>query len=556
MVAKRSCVAASRLFCCSASIVFLAVLLASRDLPAQQKKGGPAKGKQPQSAAAKNFPDVKTPEDKLRVLEMVRQSFTASRGVTRTTSLAQDLDAALERELAKSGSTALAPVVDDETFLRRVSLDLTGVVPTADRIKSFVADVNPNKRARVIDELLETDGYARKWARYWRSVVFHDSDANRNTINPQAFEDWLFTEFKQGTGWDRIVAEMISASPKRNPKVRPQENGWQQDHGPNNFILACERKPEVIAKEVSRLFMGTSVGCAECHDHPFDKWKREQFHEMAAFFAPGKYTMPDQNDPTQKTEMQAKFLLGEEPPPGMKPDQLRVIVAGYLIYNPDNYWFARAFVNRIWNELLGDGFYAVDSLGPDKEVVHQLIANRVAAQFRNLGFDIKWLFRTITNTRAYQREIRTLDEASELFTAVRPARLRPYEVADNLEQLLGEHTAGPQRTLARAVRQTFDQDPSVPQRDLEGSIQQALLMMNDQRLHDRLARSALKQDLMKLKPEKDVVREAFLGTLARSPTAAETDRFVKHLRQVKDRNEAVDDLLWVLVNSAEFVTKR
>src|SRR5690606_12619379 len=113
--------------------------------------------------------------------------------------------------------------------------------------------------------------------------------------------------------------------------------------------------------------------------------------------------------------------------------------AAYLIYNPDNYWFARAFVNRVWNELIGDGFYSVDSLGPDKDVVHQLVVNRMAAMFRNKGFKLKWLYRLILNSHAYQREMRSIQSDAELFTAVRPVRLRPYEVADNVELLVGEN---------------------------------------------------------------------------------------------------------------------
>jgi hypothetical protein len=503
------------------------------------------------SQAARNFPSVKTPEEKLRALAMLRARFPAIRGGSRTSFRPEQLDTALERAVSEEASVDYAPIVDDETFLRRVSLDLTGQVPTAAEVQAFVANTDRNKRSDRIDELLAGDACARKWARYWRSVVFANSSANRNTINPQAFEDWLFREFKNNTPWDRIVAMMVSASPERDRKRKPQENGWHQNYGPNNFILACERKPEVIASQTARIFMGISIGCAECHDHPFDDWKREQFHEMAAFFARGKYFMTDQYDPTQKTEMEARFLLGEEPPLGLNPDQRRVVGAAYLIYNPDNYWFARAFVNRIWNELLGDGFYAVDSLGPDQEVLHQLLINRLGATFRNNAFDIQWLMRTITNTNAYQREIRTIDDDANLFTAVRPARLRPYEVADSLEQLVGENQG-----LTRQVRQTFQQDPSIPQRDLEGSIQQALLMMNNPALQNRLAGSQLKRELMQIRNADELIRQAFLGVLARTPTAEETERYARFLSRAENHAAAVDDMLWVLVNSAEFITKR
>jgi hypothetical protein len=154
-------------------------------------------------------------------------------------------------------------------------------------------------------------------------------------------------------------------------------------------------------------------------------------------------------------------------------------------------------------------------------------------------------------TQAYQRESRTLANDADLFTATRPARLRPYEVADNLERLVGENGG-----LERAVRQTFDQNPSVPQRDLEGSIQQALLLMNNGQLHQRLANSPLRKELVQIRNYRDLVREAFLGVLARTPTDAEMTRYVSYLKSAGNRGEAVDDVLWVLVNSAEFATKR
>ena len=505
------------------------------------------KGKSPPPPP--KLPDLKTPEAKLAYIQLIRESFPVLKRTTSFTSA--DLDKQLEQAVTKASSHPLAKLIDDETFLRRVSLDLTGAIPGREEIRAFIADKDSRKREKLIDRLLASDAFARKWARYWRSVVFFESAAPRNQVNQQAFEDWLAAEFKKGTTWDLIVAQMLSAAPQRINGREPQDNGWEQDNGPNNFVLSCERKPEVIASQTARLFMGISIGCAECHDHPFDQWKREQFHELAAFFSQGKYYMTDQYDPSQKSEMHARFLLGEKPPEYLKGDHRRVAMAGYLMYNPENYWFARAYVNRIWNELLGDGFYSVDSLGPDKEVVHVLVVNRLASMFRYNGFDIRWLFRTIMNTHAYQREIETIEKNSDLFTAVRPARLRPYEVADNVERLVGENSG-----LRRAIDDAFEQNPSMPQRDLEGTMQQALLLMNNQTFQSKLAGSSLMKDLAALKSDDEVIREAFLGTLARAPTAAELDRYKSYFKSVGKRPEATEDLIWVLVNSAEFVTKR
>lgn len=510
---------------------------------AQRKSGG--------SRQQQKLPDLKTHEDKLKFLMMIRSTFPTLRSGRSANFHSGDLDNSLERYVTRGTDTPLAPIIDDETFIRRVSLDVTGKRPSPAQIEKFVADDDPRKRSRLIDELLESDDFARKWARYWQTVIFYDSNANRNTVNPEALEDWLFEQFKKNTPWDWIVAELVSATPERKRGVRSRDNGWNQDHGPNNFILACERNPEIIASQTARIFMGISIGCAECHDHPFDRWKREQFHELAAFFARGKYYMTDQDDPSERSEVQARFLLGEKPDPTLKPDQRRVAGAAYLIYNPDNYWFARAYVNRVWNELIGDGFYSVDSLGPDQDVVHQLVANRIGATFRHARFDTRWLFRLILNSRAYQREIRTLEEERDLFTAVRPARLRPYEVADNVEQVIGRD-----RNLWRQVASAFEADPSIPQRDLEGSIQQALVMMNNNTLNSRLANGELQKHLSGIKDDRNMIREAFLALLARSPTSEEFTRYEKFIQESDNRQEAVVDILWVLINSAEFVTKR
>lgn len=509
------------------------------------------KRKRAQKRPQPKLPDLKSPEDKRRFLAIIRGMMPMRRISRNIVYTSDDLDRALDVQIGLPESR-YAPFIDDEAFIRRASLDLTGKVPSPQKIRQFAADSSPDKRSRLIDELLETKDYARKWARYWRAVVFHDSAANKNRVNPQSLEDWLAGQFEKNVRWDEIVAEMVSATPKRKKQKLPNgKTDYGQDYGPNNFVLANENKAPEVASATARIFMGISIQCAECHDHPFDQWKREQFHELAAFFSPGNYYMTDQDDPKKKTRKQAKFLLGETPPENLKSDQRRVAVAAYLIYNPSNYWFARAYVNRVWNELIGDGFYSVDSLGPDQEVIHKLVVNRIAAVFRYREFDPKWLFRLIMNSNTYQRDIRTLDSTSEYFTAVRPSRMRPGQVADNVQRLTGAD-----KNLDRALKATFKVDPSIPQRDLEGSIQQALLMMNNGTLQSKLNNGVLKKRLVTIRDNRELVTELYLGTLARKPTASDMNRALDHLRTSGNRNEAIEDLLWVLVNSAEFLTKR
>ncbi|QDT30262.1 hypothetical protein Enr10x_56270 [Gimesia panareensis] len=494
-----------------------------------------------------NLPPLKTQEQKMQLLGYIRQTMPTRRIGSRISFSSDDLDKTLALELGETTSQA-APLIDDETFIRRASLDLTGNLPTPEKIKSFLADQNTNKRADYIDELLETQAYARKWARYWTSVIFYESEANKRRVNPQALEDWLAEQFHKGAPWDYITVMLISATPERNKKVK---NDYGQDYGPNNFVLACENKSTELASETARIFMGISIQCAECHDHPFDNWKREQFHELAAFFHPYTYKMPSQDDPTVKTVVKPRFLLGEKPYENMKSDARRVSIAAYLAYNPKNYWFARAYVNRIWSELIGDGFYDVDSLGPDGDVVHKPVVNRIAANFRFKDFDPKWLFRLIMNSKVYQRQMRTMDSPSELFTAVRPSRLRPDVVANSVNHLTGEHP-----NLRKEIAQVFDMNPSLPQSALEGSIQQALLLMNQQELQQALSQSELKQKLQAISSDAELVQTLYLNILARHATPEEVERNVSYLKDSEKRDEAVEDLIWVLLNCTEFRTKR
>lgn len=505
----------------------------------------------PRRPAAKKpalkLPPLKTPADKRRFLEVIRRSMPTRKVASSVGYDSEDLDKALFRGIGED-EKAYAPVISDTQFLRRVTLDLTGQLPSPRELKAFAASRQPDKRAAKIDELLETEAYARKWARYWTDVVFHESTANRNRVDPKAMENWMTKQFQSNASWDKIVAEMVSAMPKRNKAVR---NAYGQDYGPNNFVLAYNNKPEEVASQTARIFMGISIQCAECHDHPFDRWKREQFHELSAFFAPGKYYMTDEDDPTKKERVQPVFLLNEKPPENLSADARRVAVAAYLIYNPDNYWFARAYVNRVWNELLGDGFYSVDSLGPDAECAHKLIVNRIASVFRYKDFDPKWVFRLIMNTETYQRDIRAVGSDTKLFTAVRPSRFRPDQVRAAIENIAGKNA-----NLAKSIERTFDVNPSVPQRDLEGSIQQALLMMNNGTLQSQLVKSELRKRLQAERDNETMLNELYLNVLGRTPTAAEKTRNTAYIRKVGNRSEAIEDLIWVLTNSTEFITKR
>ena len=197
----------------------------------------------------------------------------------------------LERRLAPASSQAVAADIDrliladldragikpadrclDADFLRRVSLDITGQLPSPRDVTIFVLDPEPNKRTVLIDQLLRSPEYGKNWARYWRDVIYMPATQVRSRISQADFEKWMTTELNDDHGWDRIVSSMLTAT------------GDVHENPATALIFAQSGQASEIAAEACRVFLGIQMQCANCHDHPSDVWKRTQFHELAAYF--------------------------------------------------------------------------------------------------------------------------------------------------------------------------------------------------------------------------------------------------------------------------------
>ncbi len=345
----------------------------------------------------------------------------------------------------------------DVEFVRRVHLDLAGAPPTPAQVLFFVSDQTKDKRARLIDALLQRPAYARNWAHYWKDVIrFHATNQNALQARYDALEDWLAEQFRKNRPWDEIARAMITAT------------GRIDENGAASLALAHEAKPVELAGEISRIFLGVQIQCAQCHDHKTDSWKREQFHEFAAFFSgtrakpivramPGqlpvfevevqgrpRYTMPDLANPTKQIPVAPKFFLASAKADAKLPETLdavarRTLGASYIT-GQDNPWFARAFVNRIWYALMGESFYdAVDDIGPERTPKAPEVIETLADQWQKGGYDIRWLLRTIMGTQAYQRRVRATTTAAgkTAFASNRPSRLRSDQIVEALSEALG-----------------------------------------------------------------------------------------------------------------------
>ena len=503
----------------------------------------------------------------------------------------------LDRTIAKglqASNTAASEPTNDEEFIRRVYLDVLGRLPDPGPIREFLASRVKNKRALLIESLLKKPEYAENWARYWRDVIaFRSPNENDKQANYPLFEKWLAGQFQENRPWDQIATSIITAT------------GRNDENGATAFAIAEEGSAVEMAGEVSRIFLGIQIQCAQCHDHPNDPWKRQQFHEFAAFFGgvkqrraekaekgqrqaylvaaegAGHYAMPDLKHPEKKVPVSPRFFLNDAPRLNeqVKSAERLKLVAGYVT-SPENPWFARAFVNRIWYGLMGEGFYnPVDDLGPTRTPNSPEVLELVAEQWIDSGYDIRWLFRMILNTDAYQRASKATNTAAGRtpFASNVPSRLRAdqiYEVLTHALDLNHDRDAAVGKTVAPNMEEmnatkgparrdvflkTFGVDPSMPNDDVLGTIPQALYLMNSPIITREVqARpNSMLGFLLTSHPDnRSVLELLYLRALGRRPTDREVRSCGNYLQSVGNRAEAFEDILWALLNSTEFLSRR
>jgi hypothetical protein len=508
---------------------------------------------------------------------------------------AREVDRLLYEEVVQKAKTTPAKTVDDLTYLRRVSLDIAGRLPTTAEITSFSLDTSHDRRTRAVERLLEEDAYAENWARYWRDVIMYRRSDDRALLSMQPLEEYLVEQFKKNTPWDQVATAFITAT------------GDVRENGATAIVMAQMGETSDVTAEVSRIFLGIQIQCAQCHDHVSDRWLRTQFHELAAFFprialrpkvgevrsfevvsvdrAPrarrpnngrprgnAEHYMPDLDDPAARgTRMEPVFFAtGQKLGPGKTDIERRGTIASWMTA-PSNPWFAKAFVNRIWSELVGEGFYEpVDDMGPDREPSAPKTIDYLAAQFAANKYDVKWLFRTMTATEAYARESRARRGPEETPMVANAAqRLRGDQLYTAITGVLGAPTAvgrlaarqgGQGRYGLRNPRFLFNSvfgfDPSTRRDEVAGSIPQALALMNSQQIAlgldgDRRG-TMLGQLLAGEKNDEAIVEELYLRTLSREPTRKEVATSLLHVKKTGNRTEGFEDVLWALLNSAEF----
>jgi len=514
------------------------------------------------------------------------QGADAPRSVVAEVEMAKQIDAALVKAIGQAAP--LPSLADDATFLRRVSLDLTGKLPSPKEVEEFLADRRPDKRARKIEQLLGSEAYAVNWGRYWRDALTYHTPASGNYLRWDLFNNWLVEQVRKNRSWGEIVTALVTAT------------GINDECAPVNYLTAQFGNPIEIAGTTSRVFLGVQIQCAQCHDAKTEPWKREQFHELVAFFGrakiiqhkdvggratpyaiegrvEGQYQMTAKRDISRLIAMPPRFLTGESVSMEASDQERRSALARFLT-SPKNPWFARAYVNRMWTALMGWGFYpGVNDLGASAEPKFPEVLDLVAKEWTATGYDMKWLFRALANTEAYQRRLvpRPNAESADMpQPSVCPNRLRPEQVFEAMVRALGfdendKSIPAPAPSEAPAVSRhtglrhmiyyAFKVDPSLSVDEVQGTIPQALLMMNSVLVNTFVAangKTFLADAIAKNMSEEDILLGMYERTLARRPTGEEMNICRRYLQKVNDRKEALEDVFWSLINTTEFLTKR
>jgi len=530
--------------------------------------------------------------------------FVLFAGLTSGVATAADrLRETIDRHIAaawKANTITPAEPATDAEFLRRVTLDLLGRIPTSEETVAFLNDSASNKREKLIDRLLEHPRFAVHQADVWDMVYFGRNPPGFGTRDRDGFKQWLQKQFADNVPYNEWVRELLIAE------------GNSAEHGPPMFYVQYKNRPEDAAVAITQKFLGVQLQCARCHDHPFDSWSQKDFYGVAAFFARlevvslGKknkqkaYAIGEKNtgeilfsgpaseqSPGKKgTPVSPKFPDGkvlEEPelpedfkeprrfPSGTMPPKPKFSRKGAFAKwatDADNPYFARAAANRIWAQFLGKGIvHPVDNLSETNPPSHPELLDALSNALVDHNFDLKWFIREIVNSKTYQ-----LSSAGDV-TDAKPvwyqrARVRPLSAEELFESWIvatgyddALKAAGKKRDGRFDVRavtwsyvRRFFGSPTDGVGNFQGGMHEHLYLNNGQ-VHSLITRD--KGGLYDVithseQPWEKRVERLFLQVLSRRPTPEETKTFAAYLSAEDDADDRLHEAIWTLMTCSEF----
>jgi len=461
----------------------------------------------------------------------------------------------------------------DDEFLRRVTLDLTGRLPTAPEVTQFLADKSPSARTALVDRLLDSDEFAAFWALKWGDVLRSNSKKLK-TAGVHKFRQWIYESIRNDKPMDEFARELLTA------------NGSVFENPAANFWRAS-RDPQDATETTAQLFLGVRIQCAKCHNHPFERWTQDNYYGIAAAFARvGRKNSVDAEEevifnqgggevtqPRTNKQMKVHLLLkGDVDVPA---DEDRRVVFAKWLTAPENPFFAKSVVNRIWGQLFGRGIVEpVDDFRDSNPPSNARLLDELSRQFASNSFSQKWAIRMMCNSRTYQLSSRKnqFNKDDEIYCSHANTRLLSAEqLLDGICAVTSVPEQFPGMPLGTRACELADPPTDhyflkvfgQPQREMacqcerssESNLSQALQMINGPVVHNKLRadNGRIAMMLKENKPEDEIITALYLAALARTPSAEELTASKQHIAAQQDRRQAFEDVGWAILNSKEFL---
>jgi len=476
-----------------------------------------------------------------------------------------------------------SPRCSDAAFLRRAYLDTIGMLPTVQETRKFLADDSPDKRDRLIDRLLKRPEFVDYWTYKWSDLLL----LSGKRLRPKAldaFYQWIRKQVENNTPWDKFATKIVTAK------------GSTYQNGAANFY-ALHQDPLDMGETVSMAFLGMSIQCARCHDHPMEKWTNDQYYGFANLFARvrGKgwggdyrrgdgrrviYTVPRGEVIQPRTgKPQPPRPLDAEPIPFDSPTDRREHLVKWLT-SPENPYFSRAIVNRVWANFFGKGIVnPVDDMRLTNPPSNGPLLAALSQYFIKHDYDLKALMRLILQSETYQRSSEPLpaNTADErFFSRYYPRRLKAEVMLDAASQVTGVPTqfkGYPKGTRALQLKdsdvasyflETFGRPERLItcecERSNEPSMTQVLHIVNGATLNEKLAakKNRLARLLQANASDEKIIEQLYLSALCRYPLKAEKQKLLAVLKNADadDRRKVIEDLYWSVLSSKEFLFQR
>lgn len=484
-----------------------------------------------------------------------------------------------------------SPQSNDADFIRRVYIDTIGSLPKPEEVADFLADQSPDKRNKLIDQLLSRPEFIDYWTYKWSDLLL----VNGVLIRPQAvkaYHEWIHQHVKNNTPWDQMVRELITAQ------------GSSIENGATNFY-AIHQDPETMTENVSQAFLGLAIGCAKCHNHPLEKWTNNQYYAMANFFsrvrAKGWGGSQSSGDGIRTLFVATEGdlvqpLTGKPQPPTPldgkpidinAPEDRRIYLANWLT-SKDNHFFSRSITNRVWANFFGVGLVeSVDDMRESNPASNEELLVATSDYLVKHQFDLKALMKVILQSAAYQRSSQPLPENKDekrFYSRYYPRRMMAEVLLDAISQVTevpDEFTKyfepNPQKTDfypkgTKAIQlydssvisyflKTFGRNERMItcecERTEEPTMVQVLHISNGDTINNKL--NAKESRVTKLweakKPDRELITEIYMLCLSRKPTNEEVIKLSKLLAETPaaEKRQAIEDLFWGVLSSREFL---